>query len=703
MMNFCCFQCHVVIDVFAIPYHLNCYFFCQQGKSSEPSPTTVIQKHGLQSLGKIASARRVPPPALLPSLRAENSGNDPTVNLVPTGGQGWGSNNNAGSPALDNTQQMTPQLNNVNEDTSRKTELIGSGEKIQHSGVKEETKAIVNGVQKSASGLQPSSTSYNNPPQHKYGSQENSSKGTSVHPPLLTSINNTTPILAPGGSLPSAQVSKRITTTPGLSGPVSASRTSPPTDERSKAGGDRRNGGNTNSGEGGGAGANGGQAPAAANPPPTKGWNTVPKSGPPKNIPSTNSSSSGPLTLADVIAGGPQPAPFSQKEFPKLGTSGTGGGSGTQSTISNSSQESGQRYGPGPSLRPQTGGDFGSNRSSGSQQGNSRDSTVNLNIQPTNASSTNSSSKPTASFRGIMPDYMGGNDVANFPSFPYRSNHSSRGNNSYHRKSDRDHYNVNPDPECTPLPIIKKEELEQFKEVAAPSWAASSSEIDFNKKLNFSEDESTVDEDVSSSSGRSQRMHDKWNKKGKDNGLSVNSRTQYDRNTPSPMDTKHSSEEGIKQQDGCSYSSDKASSGQRGVSKDNGGRSYGGSRWSESDKSPQPLLNNPPALLPCPPQSMRQFPQSSSSSYTSSREGPPGGSDVVVVQQVLNKAIIREQEEHKRYEEKMSINSYDDRKKADDESSANYDAVERDERGPLPGGRGRSAGSYVLQLIKLIA
>ena len=45
-------------------------------------------RHGLQSLGKVGSARRMPPPAHLPSLKSENSGNDPTVNLVPSGGAG---------------------------------------------------------------------------------------------------------------------------------------------------------------------------------------------------------------------------------------------------------------------------------------------------------------------------------------------------------------------------------------------------------------------------------------------------------------------------------------------------------------------------------------------------------------------------------------------------------------------------------------
>lgn len=48
---------------------------------------TLPRKHGMQSLGKVPSARR--PPANLPSLKSETSNSDPAVSLVPSGGSGW--------------------------------------------------------------------------------------------------------------------------------------------------------------------------------------------------------------------------------------------------------------------------------------------------------------------------------------------------------------------------------------------------------------------------------------------------------------------------------------------------------------------------------------------------------------------------------------------------------------------------------------
>ncbi|XP_060768832.1 protein PRRC2B isoform X2 [Neoarius graeffei] len=60
-----------------------------KGKSIETQKTTVVTRHGLQSLGKVAAARRMPPPAHLPSLKSENRGNDPNVIIVPKDGTGW--------------------------------------------------------------------------------------------------------------------------------------------------------------------------------------------------------------------------------------------------------------------------------------------------------------------------------------------------------------------------------------------------------------------------------------------------------------------------------------------------------------------------------------------------------------------------------------------------------------------------------------
>lgn len=71
-------------------------FFLRKRHSNLPFTFAVAARHGLQSLGKVAVSRRMPPPANLPSLKAENKGNDPNVNIVPKDGSGWASRTETG-------------------------------------------------------------------------------------------------------------------------------------------------------------------------------------------------------------------------------------------------------------------------------------------------------------------------------------------------------------------------------------------------------------------------------------------------------------------------------------------------------------------------------------------------------------------------------------------------------------------------------
>uniref|UniRef100_A0AAY4BKF3 BAT2 N-terminal domain-containing protein n=1 Tax=Denticeps clupeoides TaxID=299321 RepID=A0AAY4BKF3_9TELE len=73
-------------------------FDTYKGKSLEAQKPVVPARHGLQSLGKVASTRRMPPPANLPSLKAENKGNDPNVSLVPKDRTTWASKQEPAEP-----------------------------------------------------------------------------------------------------------------------------------------------------------------------------------------------------------------------------------------------------------------------------------------------------------------------------------------------------------------------------------------------------------------------------------------------------------------------------------------------------------------------------------------------------------------------------------------------------------------------------
>eukprot|EP00057_Strongylocentrotus_purpuratus_P035707 XP_800658.3 PREDICTED: protein PRRC2A isoform X2 [Strongylocentrotus purpuratus] len=80
-----------------------------KGKSVEPQKLAVSHGRGLQSLGKVGNARRVPPN--LPSLRSEHQGNDPNINLISGSGSGWGSDekNSENAPESQAADTQPPQ------------------------------------------------------------------------------------------------------------------------------------------------------------------------------------------------------------------------------------------------------------------------------------------------------------------------------------------------------------------------------------------------------------------------------------------------------------------------------------------------------------------------------------------------------------------------------------------------------------------
>ncbi|CAH8875363.1 unnamed protein product [Trichobilharzia szidati] len=94
-----------------------------KGNTTETHHKPTVRQYGMQVVGKLQGTRRLPPPAWVPSIKAETGGLDSRVSLVPPGGGGWGapstSTSNSEQPAaLSSTESdsrpTVPSLSTVN-------------------------------------------------------------------------------------------------------------------------------------------------------------------------------------------------------------------------------------------------------------------------------------------------------------------------------------------------------------------------------------------------------------------------------------------------------------------------------------------------------------------------------------------------------------------------------------------------------------
>ncbi|XP_035717368.1 protein PRRC2C-like isoform X6 [Vespa mandarinia] len=92
---------------------INNLYRVSRGESLEQhqQKNTLPRKHGMQTLGRVPSARR--PPANLPSLKSETSSSDPAVSLVPSGGSGWATTKDSGSSSTNTIVSTTATDSNT--------------------------------------------------------------------------------------------------------------------------------------------------------------------------------------------------------------------------------------------------------------------------------------------------------------------------------------------------------------------------------------------------------------------------------------------------------------------------------------------------------------------------------------------------------------------------------------------------------------
>ncbi|CAH0559632.1 unnamed protein product [Brassicogethes aeneus] len=105
---------------------INNLYRVSRGENTEKTQqksSSVYIKHGMQSLGKVPSARRAP--ANLPSLKSEHNETGAAVPLVPPGGPGWGkqesTTSSSSASSTTNSNPTAPNTNNSNNSTNHVT------------------------------------------------------------------------------------------------------------------------------------------------------------------------------------------------------------------------------------------------------------------------------------------------------------------------------------------------------------------------------------------------------------------------------------------------------------------------------------------------------------------------------------------------------------------------------------------------------
>lgn len=386
-------------------------------KTQQKSSLTYV-KHGMQSLGKVPSARR--PPANLPSLKSEHSGSDAAVPLVPPGAPGWGKQDGQPTTAASTT---------------------------------------------SSSATCPTGTTTTNSQQQQQQQQQQSTVAT----PSL-------PAASPQLSTHQQNIALPVTTT------------IPPQPKTQQH--------NSSS-----------SASSAANT--DKLWSTVMSGG----------GAGGGTGGQDGMHPPPYHSAQFQHEFPSLAGDGSGPAAGVRGAILNSTAGGGNALnsgannseyvpGGGVSLRPQTEGSWTQGGGRSGQEGVPKNGSGPLAVPPhlsgqagpigTNQQSQQQQQTLPPQFRGVMPPFMykGSTFAQGNVGNSLQINGRNSGPGSGPVPSNRPNIPDNRPPrlvaeteEITPRPIIKEEELNLMDDIGHDMGWAVQDDIDYNQKLEFSDDE----------------------------------------------------------------------------------------------------------------------------------------------------------------------------------------------------------------------